>query len=103
MKSYTAFDWRRCFGLATAILLLLAATPAVSQTEISLTKTFVEKYKNQVTIDTQFIIDKAHAHPNSAAKDGDMHVAGRSPASSSAIPASSASGMWRSSGSAPIS
>jgi hypothetical protein len=33
-----------------------------------------------VTLGTDYIIDKAHPSPNPGAKDGDMHVAGRSKA-----------------------
>jgi len=80
MKPHLEYYRRACFGVATAILMLVAAAPTIAQTSISLKKEFVEEFKNRVTIDTRFIIDKAHAHPNSGAKDGDMHVAGRSPA-----------------------
>lgn len=35
--------------------------------------------KNRATIEANYIIDKAHKHPNPAEKDADMHVAGRAP------------------------
>jgi hypothetical protein len=41
---------------------------------------FVKKYKDRVTIDANYIIDRAHAKPNAPSKDADTHVAGRSPA-----------------------
>ena len=53
-------------------------TAARAETEIVLQNDFIEQYKNRATIDVQYVIDKAHPHPNPAVKDGDMHVAGRS-------------------------
>lgn len=79
MISQIAFKRHSFIGAAIAALLLAAATPAAAQTVITLKKEFVETYKNRITIDADFFVDKAHKHPNSAAKDGDMHVAGRSP------------------------
>jgi hypothetical protein len=46
---------------------------------ITLKKSFIKDFKDRVTIDADFIVDKAHPHPNPPAKDGDMHVAGRDP------------------------
>lgn len=46
---------------------------------VVLKKSFVEKYKDRATIEADFYVDHAHVRPNSPAKDGDMHVAGRSP------------------------
>ena len=55
------------------------AAPDIGNIRITLKKEFIEEYKNRVTIDVDdYIIDKAHKTPNPAAKDGDMHVAGRS-------------------------
>jgi len=67
-------------SLALAMLVALAI-PAIAnaQIEITLKNTFIEKYKNRATIDATFTVDKAHARPNPASKDGDLHVAGRAP------------------------
>ena len=47
--------------------------------EIALNKSFIEAYKNRVTIHTTFTVDKAMASPLPAAIDGDLHLAGRAP------------------------
>jgi hypothetical protein len=46
---------------------------------IELDRSFIERYRDRVTIDAPFLVDKAVAEPNGAEFDGDMHVAGRSP------------------------
>ncbi len=60
-------------------ILLLLFIPALSfaQIEITLKNSFIEKFKDRATIDATYTVDKAHAHPNPASQDGDMHVAGR--------------------------
>jgi hypothetical protein len=47
--------------------------------EIEINKSFIEKFKNRVAIDTTFIVDKAMASPLPASIDGDLHFAGRAP------------------------
>ncbi len=59
--------------------LLAFSGMASAQIEITLNKSFIEKYKNRTTIDASFTIDKAHERPNAAKADGDLHVAGRAP------------------------
>lgn len=46
---------------------------------LTLQNSFIEQLADRGTIDTTFTIDHAHAKPNSPAKDGDMHIAGRAP------------------------
>jgi len=48
-----------------------------AQIEITLRKSFIDSFKNKVTINVNYTVDKAHAHPNAPSKDGDMHIAGR--------------------------
>jgi hypothetical protein len=60
------------------LLLALATSLAWSDTTITLKNKFISDFRSHVTITTQYTIDKAHASPNSGAKDGDLHVAGRS-------------------------
>ena len=60
-------------------LCLLVSASAQTQIQITLKNTFIEKYKNRVTIEATFTVDKAHKNVNPASKDGDMHVAGRAP------------------------
>src|SRR5436305_8573782 len=52
---------------------------AYADIQIILKNSFIEKFKNRVTIDASFTVDKAHAKPNPPAKDGDLHAAGRAP------------------------
>jgi hypothetical protein len=58
-------------------VLILFWLNAFAEIEIRLKKTFIDDYKNKVTIEaTNFIVVKAHKKPNSPSKDGDLHVAG---------------------------
>ncbi|MBI5641172.1 MAG: hypothetical protein HZA17_12170 [Nitrospirae bacterium] len=69
-------------GITLSIVLtVLLCLPVVSSAEvtISLKNSFIEQYKNRATIDTTFTVDMAHKKPNAPSKDGDLHVAGRSP------------------------
>ena len=52
---------------------------ASSQLEFTLKNSFIEKFKDRVTISATYTVDKAHKAPNPASKDGDLHVAGRAP------------------------
>ena len=71
---------RKYARLGIALLALLLLPAAVSaQIEITLKNSFIEKFKNRVTVDTTFTVDKAHQRPNTAKKDGDLHIAGRAP------------------------
>src|SRR5258708_468803 len=63
----------------TTLAFLVVASVTSAQTTVTLDASFVERYKNRVTIEASYIVDKAHPRPNPPSKDGDMHVAGRSP------------------------
>lgn len=65
--------------LALPALLLLLSSAVQAQIEITLNNSFIEKFKNRVTIDGNFTVDKAHKNVNPPKKDGDMHIAGRAP------------------------
>jgi hypothetical protein len=69
---------RRVFSLLAAYAILLPLV-AYAEIEITLKNSFIEKFKNRVTIDASFTVDKAHKRPNPASKDGDLHAAGRAP------------------------
>jgi hypothetical protein len=45
--------------------------------EIEVYRTFVVRYRDRVTIDTRFRVDKAWQHPNPPYLDGDFHFSGR--------------------------
>ena len=63
--------------LPLAVVLLLIPVLVFAEVEIVLKNSFIEAFKHRAIINVNYIIDKAHASPNSPAKDGDMHVAGR--------------------------
>lgn len=46
---------------------------------IEINKSFIEKYRNRVTMNVTFTVDKAMASPLPPAIDGDLHFAGRAP------------------------
>ena len=50
---------------------------ARAEIEIELQNDFIDHYMDRATIDVNYVVDKAHPRPNTAKKDGDMHVAGR--------------------------
>lgn len=59
------------------LVLLFCCSTAQSQITINLRKTFIDSFKNRVTIDTRaFEIYEAHTKPNSPSKDADLHFAG---------------------------
>lgn len=62
-------------------VLVLFCLSAQAEIEIRLKKSFIDTYKNRVTIEaSDFIVVKAHKRPNPPSKDGDMHVAGKASA-----------------------
>lgn len=65
---------------ALLALSILAYNGLFAQIQITLRQGFIDSIKNRVTLSTDYVIDKAHAHPNPGPKDGDMHVAGRAEA-----------------------
>lgn len=60
-------------------LITFPTTIARADDILELNRSFIEKYKNRLTISAQYIVDAAHKKPNPGSKDGDMHVAGRAP------------------------
>jgi hypothetical protein len=57
----------------------LVPLEANAENVLILNDAFIQKYKNKATIDADYVVDKAHKKPNPAAKDADIHVAGRAP------------------------
>lgn len=55
---------------------LLGFFYANSQITITLRKSFIDSFKNKVTIGADYEIYFAHKQPNPASKDGDLHFAG---------------------------
>jgi len=65
-------------GATFAIALLQPAVRA--EISITLQNDFIEHYKGRATIDTDYVVDKAHKKANPPEKDGDLHIAGRAEA-----------------------
>jgi hypothetical protein len=59
------------------VLFLITCQQCYSQIKITLRNSFIDSLKNDIIMDIGFIVDKAHDRPNTPAKDGDMHIAGR--------------------------
>jgi hypothetical protein len=64
-------------AVLASVILVVAHLPAVADSVLTLNTSFIERYKNRVLIDTEYVVDKAHPRPNPPAKDADMHIAGR--------------------------
>ncbi len=64
---------------ATIAYIAVNALSSPKEVEIEINKSFIEKYRNRVTIHTAFTVDKAMGSPLPAALDGDLHFAGRAP------------------------
>ena len=65
-------------ALTLTLLVVFFAVSAIAQSEIVLKNSFIRKYMDRVTMDISFVVDHAHKRPNTAKKDGDLHIAGRS-------------------------
>ncbi len=64
---------------ATIVYTMVAAAAAPNGAFVTIDRAFIERYKNRVTISTQFTVDKAMKSPNPNRLDGDLHIAGRAP------------------------
>jgi hypothetical protein len=64
---------------ATIAYIAVNALSSPKEIAIEINKSFIEKYKNRVTMNTTFTVDKAMGSPLPAALDGDLHFAGRAP------------------------
>lgn len=66
---------------ACTALLIIATATHLSAAEVLLKNSWLSKFKNRVTMDLTYRLDKAHKKPNAIgekSEDGDMHLAGRS-------------------------
>jgi hypothetical protein len=71
--------WVMAFVLAVSVAPAFVRAQNEKGITITLKNKFIDEYKNRATISANYTVDKAHKHPNPPAKDGDMHIAGRSP------------------------
>lgn len=60
-------------------LIRVEGAGSTAEIGITLEKSFIEAYKNRVTIDVALTVDRADARPHPAVFDGDFHLAGRAP------------------------
>jgi hypothetical protein len=60
-------------------LVVASAVISDSEIEITLRNSFIQAYKERVTIDVPFTVDRADKNPHPRSWDGDLHVAGRAP------------------------
>ncbi len=75
-KILIKIEWRD--GEVTRQSYVLGLHQSVGPTSVTLNNSFIEKYKDRVTIDATFTVDKtSKIHPPSL--DGDIHIAGRAP------------------------
>src|SRR4051794_32683088 len=64
----------KIYMLMTAIL--VCSFHPQAQISITIRKSFIDSFKNQLTIDANYEVWYAHKRPNPADKDGDLHFAG---------------------------
>lgn len=77
-----AFSLAQCatFGRRVSIIYASIASELMpGEVLIELSRSFVETYKNRVTIKASFTVDETMASPNPRLFDGDLHFAGRAP------------------------
>ena len=66
-------------GVLGACLFCVAPLQASADDILTLSREFIEANKNRLTMSVTYRVDAAHRNPNPASKDGDLHIAGRSP------------------------
>jgi hypothetical protein len=77
-----AFSLAQCASLgrrASLAYTAIAAQLAPDEVRVQIDRSFVEAYKDRVTIDATFTVDEASPSPNPIVFDGDLHFAGRAP------------------------
>lgn len=57
----------------------LAVTTGGKDIEVRIHRSFIERYKNRVTIDAMMAVDRVMPEPFPPSLDGDLHFSGRSP------------------------
>jgi len=64
---------------ANLVYMTVATQVGPGEVHVELHRSFIEAYKNRVTIRTSFTVDAASKSPNPDLVDGDLHFAGRAP------------------------
>jgi hypothetical protein len=63
-------------GVLAAVLFACSARADI---RIVLNDSFIDQFKDRMSISACFSVDEAKGRANSPSKDGDLHMAGRSP------------------------
>jgi len=63
----------------TIVVMKVNAQFSAKEIEIEIKKSFIESYKNRVSINATFTVDKAMQNPVARIFDGDLHMSGRAP------------------------
>lgn len=61
------------------IIAYMAVTTTSKDVDVQLNRSFVERFKNKVSIDVMLTIDRVSPRANPPSIDGDLHLAGRAP------------------------
>ena len=64
---------------ATLAYMAVAAELAPDRVSIDVSRSFLERHMNRLTMNTTFTVDAVAGSPNPATFDGDLHFAGRAP------------------------
>jgi hypothetical protein len=64
---------------ATIVVMKVNAQFSAKEIEIEIKKSFIESYKDRVSIKATFTVDKAMQNPVARVLDGDLHMSGRAP------------------------
>ena len=82
MAAFFLFVWclHGCALIAReSTIAYMAVTAGSKDLEIQIHKSFIERYRNRVTIDATLTVDRVMPAPVPASLDGDLHFSGRAP------------------------
>src|SRR5689334_6860457 len=55
---------------------VVIATSTYPQAKLTLRKSFIDSFKNKISISSEFMVFYAHPHANAPKDDADLHIAG---------------------------
>src|SRR4051812_37635635 len=64
---------------ATIAYMQVASLGSSKNVEVEIQKSFIDHYRNRVSIDARFTVDESMQNPIAKAFDGDLHLSGRAP------------------------
>jgi hypothetical protein len=79
MRSHSPGSKERRYAFLVVLLTFASVAGSVARAdiEIVLKNSFIEEYKDRVSIDANFTVDAMLARPHPPKQDGDIHIAGR--------------------------